>query len=159
MHRTTRHALVIAAAAAAIAPTQALARGGTGGGGGTPTGVSGPCLTLKATNSGSEFKRGDTVRARFNLTNCSTTATTVTPAFTSISTPYSSGPIDAPPVSCAGPSGSGVSLSLKPGEQRSVELAVPPSSCPMGPSGAILEVDATARDATATAYYQITLRP
>ena len=120
---------------------------------------------MTPTNSGAEFKRNATVGARFAVSNCSSSPATVTPAFTSISTAWSPIPIVPTPVPCAGPSGAAAPLTLKAGEQRSVEFSVPPNNCPVGPQGAILEVDATARNAatstvaSATAFYQITLRP
>jgi hypothetical protein len=169
-HPTTRQTLAIVATAMAVAvPAQAAAKGGAGGGGGpapapTPTPTGAPCLTLTPTNGGSEFKRNATVGARFAVANCSSSPVTITPSFTSISTAWSPIPIVPTPVPCAGPSGTAAPLTLKAGEQRSVEFSVPPNNCPVGPQGTILEVDATARDAAstvakATAFYQITLRP
>jgi hypothetical protein len=129
-----------------------------------PPPTSAPCVSLVATDSGKTINRFATGNARFNVTNCSSASLTVSTAFTSVSTAWSVIPIVPTPVPCAGPSGSGGSLTLKPGETRSVQFALPPTSCPVGPGGAILEVDAVARGtaatvlATATAFYSIALK-
>jgi hypothetical protein len=143
-------------------PAGALAKGG-GGGGTTSPPSSAPCVKLVPTNTGKKFNRNAIVDARFGVSNCGSSSITVTTGATSVSTPYSVTPTEVAPVPCAGPSASGGSLTLKPGEQRSVEFSLPPSGCPMGPYGALLRVDATAQNASATvlataqAWYQITL--
>jgi hypothetical protein len=129
-----------------------------------PPPSSAPCATLVATDSGKTINRLATGNARFNVTNCSAVSLTVSTSFTSVSTAWSVIPIVPTPVPCAGPSGSGGSLTLKPGETRSVQFALPPTSCPVGPGGAILQVDAVVRGASAqvlaasTAYYSIALK-
>jgi hypothetical protein len=161
-----RCAAAALAATALLAPvtSAALAQGGPGGGG-TPPPSSAPCVKLTPVNGGSTFKRSSTVGARFGAANCSSSPITISTGFTTVVTPYSVGPITSTPIPCVGPAGSGPQVTLAAGEQRTIELAVPQTTCPMGPSGAILEVDATARNAagaalaTGKAFYQLTLRP
>jgi hypothetical protein len=157
--------VALTAVLACTAPTAALARGGSGGGGGgsTPP-TSGPCVKLAPTNTGKKFNRFATVDARFAVSNCGGAPITVSTDATSQSTAWSSTAITPAPVPCPGPTASGGALTLKPGEQRSVQFSFPPfSDCPMGPGGAIVQIDAGARDAasavlaTARAYYQISL--
>ena len=166
MTRPLRPIVPLAAVLLLALPAGALARGGGGGGGGgsTPPPSTAPCVKLAPQNTGKKFNRNATVDARFGVANCGSAPIMVTTAATSVSTAYTAGPVSDgwAPVPCAGPSASGGSLTLKPGEQRSVEFSLPPTTCPMGPSGALLRVDATASDAatalaTAQAWYQITL--
>jgi hypothetical protein len=162
MRRTRGWTVALAAlAVCALMPATALA---AKGGGGTPAPSSAPCATLTPANPGQSFSRGVNVRARFDVTNCSAAPITLSTGFSSIATPWTSGPITSTPVPCAGPVGAGPTLTLKGGDRQTVELSVPPTTCPMGPSGAILEVDASARSATATlaratAFYQLTIKP
>ena len=167
MNRPMRHTIPLAAVVLLALPAGALARGGGGGGGGggsTPAPSTAPCVKLAPQNTGKKFNRNATVDARFGVANCGSAPITVTTAATSVSTAYTASPVTADwnPVPCGGPSANGGSLTLKPGEQRSVEFSLPPTTCPMGPSGALLRVDATASNAaavlaTAQAWYQITL--
>ena len=163
MRRTRSWTVAMAAiATCALMPASALAA--KGGGGGAPAPSSAPCVTLAPANPGQSFSRAVSVRARFDVTNCSAAPITLSTGFSSIATPWTSGPITATPVPCGGPSGPGATLTLKGGDRQTVEFSVPPTTCPMGPSGAILEVDASARSATATlatatAFYQLTIRP
>jgi hypothetical protein len=151
-----------AAALCTVMPTGAIAA--KGGGGGTPPPTSAPCVQLVPTNPGKSFSRAATVDANFGVSNCSASPVTLSTGFTSVSTAWAPTPITPTPVPCAGPSGSGDTLTLKPGEQRTVRFSVPPTGCPVGPGGAILEVDAVARSgaatlATAVAFYQLTIKP
>jgi hypothetical protein len=162
-----KYRVTVAAAAVlacAIAPTGAAARGGSGSGGGggtTPSGT--PCVTMSPTNTGKKFNRNATIDARFGVANCGSAPITVTSDATSMSTAWSSTAITPTPLPCPGPSASAGALTLKPGEQRSVQFSFPPTTCPLGPGGAIVQVDATARDAAraplaaARAYYKVTL--
>jgi hypothetical protein len=121
-------------------------------------------VTLAPSNSGATFNRFKPIKARYAVANCSTAAVTVSLDATSVSTAWAPIPIVPTPVPCAGASATLGAITLRAGAQNTVEFSVPaPATCPVGPGGAILQVDAVAsgvglKPLTSTAFYQIALK-
>jgi hypothetical protein len=144
--------LAIAAIAALLAvPAAADAKGGGGGGGG---GSAATCATLTPLNAG-ELDRpasGKTTTVDFAVRNCSTrTATLATSLVATTMTVWSVDPYEVR--QCSGASYAAPTLTLKPGESRTIEATAAVPYCGWSPWGATaqytVQYDATTRD-TAT---------
>jgi hypothetical protein len=142
--------VVLAAAAAGLLalPAAAHAKGGGGGGGTT----AGPCATLTPLNAGDLDRpaSGKTTTVDFAVRNCATRTATL--ATTLVATTITLASIDPYEVrECTGAPYAAPSLTLKPGETRTIEALASVPSCGWSPWGAVaqytVQYDATTRDA------------
>jgi hypothetical protein len=144
---TLKRTLAAALVAATVAvPATADARGGAGGGGGgvpAPPPASTACATLKSTTPALEITSTShkAVTLGWEVANCSTATETLTT--TVVPTAYR---VDG---TCVGAPFSAGTVTLKPGEKRSLSAQAPSDPCNVvGPTGLVVMYDATTRDAS-----------
>lgn len=132
-------ALALALAFALAVPGTALARGGAPGG--TPT----SCTALTSVNPFLAINRKARADLKLDLRNCAVDPQIVT---TTITSALDTVAADGTTSTCTGPTWTLAPITLKPGDHRTLTTTVPSSTCPLGVTGALVRLVATATDAT-----------
>jgi hypothetical protein len=159
-----KRTMVMAGLVVALAPTAvAQARGGAGGGGGTPAPplAAAPCATLDSNQPGQVLSGGGAAAIKLGWTagNCSTVPETLT-----VSAQPRAFHVDSTGtvIWCTGTAFQVGTVTLKPGEKRSLNTVAPADSCYVRAQPLSIVYDATAADASgaalATAQNGVTVR-